>query len=192
MSKLRDAGRVEPQDRPAWAAWLAAHHDTSDGVWVRLDDRKAPGEKAHSYENAVCEALCWGWIDGQTRRDGPASLIWFSPRRPGSGWAATNKARIERLRAEGRLQPPGLAMVERARQDGSWTILDGPEAGFEPPALTAALDAEPVARAYWDELPSSARKYALTQIAIARREVTRSSRIAAIVAKCARQERPDR
>ncbi len=192
MSKLDDAGRVEPADRAAWAAWLARHHTSSDGTWVRLDDRKAPGADAHSYENAVCEALCWGWIDGQTRRAGDASLIWFSPRRPGSGWAATNKARIERLLDQGRMQPSGLAMIQRAQADGSWSVLDGPEAGVEPPGLAAALDADPAARAYWDGLPPSARKYALTQIALAKRDATRTSRIADVVSRCARQERPDR
>lgn len=192
MSKLDDAERVEPTDRRAWASWLEEHHDASGGVWVRLDQRKAPGTEAHSYENAVCEALCWGWIDGQTRTEPGASLIWFSPRRPRSGWAATNKARVERLLAEGRMRPAGIAMIERARADGSWTMLDGPEAGIEPPALAAALDDQPDARAFWDALPPSARKYALTQIATAKRDETRASRVHTIVRRCAAGERPDR
>ncbi|WP_375003728.1 YdeI family protein [Aeromicrobium sp. CTD01-1L150] len=192
MSKLEDAERLELPSRPAWGAWLTEHHDHSTGAWLRIDDRSAPGEDALSYENAVLEALCWGWIDGQTRTEGPASLIWFSPRRRGSPWAASNKARLELLAAQGRMQPAGIALVEAAKVDGSWTVLDGPEAGIEPPGLTEALDAAPPARSFWDALPPSARKYALTQVATAKRPATRASRIERIVQRCAAEERPDR
>ncbi|MGJ9412455.1 YdeI family protein [Aeromicrobium sp. CF4.19] len=192
MSARDTAERLEPASRGEWAAWLARHHTRGTGVWVRLDDRRAEGEDAHSYENAVLEALCWGWIDGQTRRDGPASLIWFSPRRARSGWAATNKARLEQLVAQDRMQPPGLAAVEAARANGSWTVLDGPEAGVVPPELSDALAAEPDAGEFWDALPPSARKYALSQVALAKRDVTRRSRVDRIVRQCANGERPDR
>ena len=188
----RSNERVEPRTRSEWGRWLAEHHADRPGVWLRIDARNAPGEDALSYENAVRELLCWGWVDGQTRRDAGVSLIWCCPRRPTSGWAATNKARVAELTEQGRMQEAGVAAVATARANGSWTVLDGPEAGIEPHDLTAALDAAPQARRYWDELPPSARKYALSQIAFAKREATRTARVEALVRRCAAHERPDR
>lgn len=192
MTRRQDGPRLEPATRTEWGTWLAEHHDDGAGTWLRVDDRSAEGVDALSYENVVREALCWGWIDGQTRRDGDASLIWCCPRRPSSGWAATNKARVAELIEQGRMQAPGLAAVELARLNGTWTLLDGPEAGHEPEELARALDATPDARVFWDALPRSARKAALTAVALARRESTRAARIEAIVDRCAAQERPDR
>ena len=188
----RSDERVEPRTRSEWGRWLAGHHAQRPGVWLRIDARNAVGEDALSYENAVRELLCWGWIDGQTRRDSGASLIWCCPRRPTSGWAATNKARVAELTEQGRMREPGLAAVDLARRNGTWTVLDGPEAGIEPPELATALDEEPRARAFWDALPRSARKVALTHIATAKRESTRLARIDGVVRRCAAHERPDR
>ena len=131
MTGRHDAVRLEPASRTEWGTWLADHHEDA-GVWLRVDDRSTEGEDALSYENVVREALCWGWIDGQTTRDGDASLIWCCPRRPTSGWAATNKARVAELIEQGRMRPPGLTAVELAQRNGTWTVLDGPEAGHEP------------------------------------------------------------
>ncbi len=88
------------------------------------------------------------------------------------------------------LAPAGIRMVEAAKADGSWTLLDGPEAGIEPPELTAALDAVPAAREQWDAFPPSVKKFGLTQIATAKRPATREARIAKIVADAAEGRRP--
>lgn len=191
MGVMDEAPVVAPRSAAAWGKWLREHHASSAGVWLRVDDRKAPGAEALSYENAVLEGLCWGWIDAQAKvsADG-ASLLWFSRRRPGSPWAATNKRRIDLLEATDRLQPPGRALVEAARADGSWTLLDGPEAGIEPSELAGALDAAPAARQHWDAFPPSARKQGLTQVALARRPETRARRIAKLVADAERDVRP--
>lgn len=191
---MDDAERLAPGSRSRWGAWLADHHADTRGVWLAVPDRVADGDDALSYENAVCEALCWGWIDGQARSGGGVggSVIWFSPRRPGSPWAASNRARAERLEAEGRMRPPGRALVDGARGDGSWTVLVGPENGVEPDALRRGLDADPAARAFWEALPRSVRLYALTQVATAKREETRLSRVEKLVAQCVAGERPDR
>lgn len=191
---MDEAERLAPGSRSRWGSWLAEHHADARGVWLEVPDRIAVGDDALSYEHAVCEALCWGWIDGQARSGGDAggSVIWFSPRRPRSPWAASNRARVERLEAEGSMRPPGRAVVEDARADGSWEVLVGPENGVEPDALRRGLDADPAARAFWEALPRSARLYALTQVATARREETRLSRIGRLVAQCAAGERPDR
>lgn len=193
MGVMDDAETVHPASAAAWGAWLEAHHADSSGVWLRIDDRTAPGDEVLSYENAVLEALCWGWIDGQARSHGlEGSRIWFSPRRARSGWAASNKARLERLLAEDRMRAPGLAVVEQARANGMWEVLDGPEALVEPDVLASALDATPAARDVWDALPASARKYTLTQVAMAQRDETKAARVARIVQRCAAGERPDR
>ncbi|MBN6191805.1 YdeI/OmpD-associated family protein [Aneurinibacillus sp. BA2021] len=143
------------------------------------------------YEDAVRQALCFGWIDGPVRSfDDQTNGQWFSPRRPGSGWAATNKARIAELEAAGLLAPAGVRALEVAKANGSWTLLDGPEAGIEPPELTAALDADPAARENWDAFPKSVKKFGLTHIAMAKRPETKAARIAKIVADAAEGKRP--
>ncbi|MEG9225873.1 YdeI/OmpD-associated family protein [Aeromicrobium sp. Sec7.5] len=192
MSVKDSAPVVHPTSAADWGSWLAEHHASSGGVWVRIDDRTGRDGRM-AYEDAVCEALCWGWIDGQTRSSAEeGSQIWFTRRQARSAWAATNKARVARLEAEGRLQPAGVAMIEAAEANGMWVVLDGPEAGIEPDELAAALDASPAAREFWDSLPRSARKFALTQVAMARRPETQTARIAKIVEQSAAGVRPDR
>ncbi|WP_229054131.1 YdeI family protein [Aeromicrobium sp. Leaf350] len=189
---IHDDAVVHPSSAEEWGAWLAQNHASARGVWVRIDDRTGRDGRL-SYEDSVCEALRWGWVDGQTRSGAElGSQIRFTPRRSRSAWAATNKARVARLEAEGRLQPPGVAVIAAAKANGMWSVLDGPEAGLEPAELTVALDAQPAARDFWDGLSVSARKYALTQIALARKDETRLARISKTVDQCAAGVRPDR
>lgn len=187
MSVLDDGDRISPADAASWRAWLDAHHATAAGVWV-LNVRGSSG--GLDYEDAVRQALCFGWIDGPVRSFPEGNGQWFSPRRPSSGWAATNKARLAELEAAGLMMPAGIRAVELAKTNGSWEMLDGPEAGIEPAELTAALDAVPAARASWDAFPKSVKKYGLTQIATAKRPQTRAARIAKIVADAAEGKRP--
>lgn len=192
MGALDDGERFRAADATAWRAWLEEHHERTTGVWL-LSVRGA--SDGVGYEDAVRQALCFGWIDGPVRvfgdgTDDRANGQWFSPRRPGSGWAATNKARIAELEAEGLLAPAGLRALDIAKANGSWTVLDGPEAGIEPDEFAAALDADPVARANWDAFPKSVKKFGLTHIAMAKRPETRSARIAKIVADAAEGKRP--
>lgn len=179
-----DAEEVLAGSAGEWAEWLAANHTRTTGVWL-VTWRPGHGPVL-TYEEAVVEALRFGWIDARTRpSDGIRTAQWFSPRRPGGTWAATNKARIARLEADGRLEPAGRRMVERAKADGSWTILDGPEAGIVPDDLAAAFEAHPGARATWDAFPASVRKAHLTWIALAKRPETRAQRIGIITVEAA-------
>jgi uncharacterized protein YdeI (YjbR/CyaY-like superfamily) len=190
VGALDDGVKVAAVDAAEWGRWLEENHTVSRGAWL-LRGRGADAGRYIEYEEAICEALCFGWIDGPVRVfDELSSGLWFAPRQPRSGWAATNKARIARLEAEGRLRPAGIRALEVARANGAWEILDGPEAGIEPEELTAALDAVPAARANWDAFPPSARKFGLTQIAMAVRTQTREARIAKIVADAAAGKRP--
>ncbi|OAN33052.1 YdeI/OmpD-associated family protein [Microbacterium sp. H83] len=189
MGALDEGERVSAADAAAWRAWLEEHHERGAGVW--LLSVRGGGAAGVGYDDAVRQALCFGWIDGPVRTfDDTTVGQWFSPRRRGSGWAATNKARLVDLEAAGLLAPAGIRVLEAAKADGSWTMLDGPEAGIEPEELTAALDAVPAARAHWDAFPKSVKKFGLTHIAMAKRAETRSARIAKIVADAAEGKRP--
>lgn len=190
MGTLEDGERVVAADADTWRAWLAANHGRSTGTWLI---RGRPGF-AHlhvAYEDAIRQALCFGWIDGPVRSfDEETGGLWFSPRRPSSGWAATNKARLIELEEAGLIEEAGRRAVEVAKANGSWTVLDRAEAMIEPPELAAALDAVPEARAGWDAFPASARKMGIANVDAARRPETRDARIAKIVADAAVGKRP--
>lgn len=189
MGALDDGERVSAADATAWRSWLEENHESASGVWL-LNVRGTAADGI-GYEDAVRHALCFGWIDGPVRTFPEGSVgQWFSSRRRGSGWAATNKARIAELETAGLLTPAGIRVIEAAKADGSWTVLDGPEAGIEPAEFTTALDAVPAARAAWDAFPKSVKKFGLTQIATAKRAETRAARIAKIVADAAEGRRP--
>ncbi len=176
-----DAERVEFATREEWRAWLAAHHDTASGAWV-VYFKKSARQPGPTYEDLIEEALCFGWIDGTLRPvDDRRTSLYFCPRRKGSIWAASNKARVERMRAEGLMTPAGEAAVSRAVADGSWTILDRSEALELPDELAQALAELPGAAAAFDALPASTRKQLIYSVDSAKRPETRQRRVAAAV-----------
>ncbi len=178
---MAEAERFHPDTIGQWHDWLAENHPQPEGVWLVLWRRES-GRAVLDYEETVLEALCFGWIDATTKViDDDRRMMWFSPRSPRSGWARTNKARVEMLEATGRMQPAGRALVDAARTSGTWTVLDDAEAGIEHPLLAKRLDADPAARAAWNALSPSVRKLHLTQIAMARQDTTRVRRIETIV-----------
>jgi uncharacterized protein YdeI (YjbR/CyaY-like superfamily) len=188
MGKFVDAPQVHAESRAAWRAWLAANHANSTGAWL-VSWRKGHGQKV-AYEDAVEEALCFGWIDGQAANvDERRSRQYYAPRKATSGWAATNKARVERLIADGRMAPAGLAAIERAKANGAWALFDEVEQGVIPDDLARALAAHPPAATSFEAFPSSARKSMLAWIALAKRPETRAKRILAIATGAARNER---
>ncbi|HSL97262.1 MAG TPA: YdeI/OmpD-associated family protein [Candidatus Deferrimicrobiaceae bacterium] len=190
MSRLDDAPLVQPEERASWRAWLEANHATAAGVWLVMW-RSGRGRGGLDYEAAIEEALCFGWVDGTAGRvDDERGKLYFAPRKPRSGWAATNKARVERLIAEGRMRPAGLAAIERAKANGAWELYDSVERLEIPDDLAAALAARPPAAATFAGFPPSVRKQALASVVLARRPETRARRIAAIAAAAARGERP--
>lgn len=179
----------EPEDRAAWRAWLSAHHGATSGTWLVLG-KKSAGPVNLTVDDAVEEALCFGWIDSRPRKlDGARSMLYFSPRRPGSGWSAVNKRRIERMQAAGQMTSAGQARIDAAQADGSWTRLDAVDALEVPPDLGAALGAEPGAQAQWDAFPPSARRGILERIAGARTAATREKRVIETATLAARGER---
>ena len=118
--------------------------------------RAGSGGPRISYEESVEQALCFGWVDSKGRSlDAERTMLWFAPRKRGSGWARTNKERIERLTAAGLMAPAGHAVIEAAKADGSWTLLDDVENLVVPDDLAAAFAAHPPAREHWDAFPRS-------------------------------------
>lgn len=159
-----------------WRDWLRAESATSDSVWLTVW-KQAAGPGKLNYEDAVLEALCVGWIDSTVNGfDEVSTLLLMARRKKGGVWSAPNKARIERLVAEGRMQPSGQAVIDAAIADGSWTILDPVEAMLEPDDLVAAIDAAGV-RARWDAWSPSRRKQVLYRLVLAKTAPTRARRI---------------
>ena len=177
-------------DVGAWRRWLDQHHAQSTGVWLVLAKQGATQPTRLTYDEALEEALRYGWIDGQLRRSDDATYSRrFTPRRAGSAWSKRNVAIIERLIGEGRMHAAGLAEVERARADGRWDAAYGGMRGSEVPAdLAAALRADPRAQAMFETLSSQNRYSVLYRIETAKRPDTRSRRIAQFVEMLARGE----
>lgn len=184
-----DAPRVHVERIEQWREWLADHHRTEQGVWL-VTWRRSTGRPAPSYEQQIEEALRVGWVDSTTKRlDDERTMLYFARRRPGSAWARTNKARVARLESEGRLLPAGRAVVDRARADGSWTVLDAVEDLVVPDDLAAAFDRHEGAREHWDRFPASARKQILWWIVQAKRPATRAERIEETARRAAQDQR---
>jgi len=189
MSALEDAPHVHADDRATWRAWLQANHAIATGAWL-VTWRQGSGRVGLDYEAAVEEALCFGWVDSTGGKvDDERGKLYFAPRKMRSPWAATNKARVARLIADGRMAPAGLAAIERAKANGSWEVLDSVERLEVPDDLAGALDRHPPAAANFAAFPPSARKMHLAWVAMAMRPETRAVRIAAIATAAARNER---
>ncbi len=184
-----DYPQVEVRSRAELRAWLEAHHATSSGAWI-VSFKKHVGE-AHVTAAAVCEAcLCFGWIDSVPRKlDADRTMLLCTPRKAARGWSRVNKDRVARLEAAGLLAPAGVRAVEAARASGTWTALDAVEELVEPDDLTAALDADPAARRFYDAFPRSAKRGILEWIGAAKRPETRAARIAETARLAAVNER---
>ena len=168
---------VHPLTRAEWRAWLEQHHADATGVWL-ITYKKATGKPRVAYEEAVEEALCFGWIDSKgSKLDAERTMLWFAPRKPGSGWSKPNKERVERLLGAGLITPAGLAKIAAAQEDGSWAALDAVEALQVPADLQVALAGNAAAQQHWEAFPRSAKRGILAWIASAKRPETRAKRI---------------
>jgi uncharacterized protein YdeI (YjbR/CyaY-like superfamily) len=174
---MNSAERVHIENRNEWRAWLEKNHERQGGIWL-VTFKKHCADKYVPYDDIVEEALCFGWIDSVTRKlDGDRSMLWLSPRKPGSGWSKLNKERVERTIAAGLMTPAGLEKIDAAKQDGSWNALDAIEALEIPSDLDEALASYPSARGNFDAFPRSVRRGILEWIATAKRPQTRAKRI---------------
>jgi uncharacterized protein YdeI (YjbR/CyaY-like superfamily) len=177
-------------DGAAWRGWLGEHHADPAGVWLVLAKKSTTDPTSLTYDQALDEALCHGWIDGQRRsRNETTFRQRFTPRRSRSPWSKRNVATIERLLSDGRMHAAGLLAVEEAKADGRWDAAYAGQATMKvPPDLDAALTAEPRAQAMFEILTSQNRYAVLYRIAQAKRDDTRTRRIHHFVAMLARGE----
>lgn len=189
MPPLEEAPLVHADDRAEWREWLDANHATARGAWL-VTWRPGSGRASLEYDGAVEEALCFGWVDSTAGQvDDERRKLYFAPRKPRSAWAASNKARVERLIAEGRMAAPGLAAIERAKANGSWEVLDSVERLEVPDDLASAMQTRPPAAVNFAAFPPSARKMLLAWVALARRPETRAARITEIAEAAAQNQR---
>jgi uncharacterized protein YdeI (YjbR/CyaY-like superfamily) len=158
-------------------------------VWL-ISFKKATGKARFQYEEAVEEALCFGWIDSKPRKlDEDRSMLWFAPRKAKTGWSRPNKERVARMVQQGLMAPAGLAKVTAAKADGSWSALDAVEDLEIPADLEIALAALPRAAENFDSFPRSAKRGILEWIANAKRAETRQARVAETARLASQNER---
>jgi uncharacterized protein YdeI (YjbR/CyaY-like superfamily) len=158
MGTERELPIVKAKDRRAWRRWLATNHARQDGAWLRFAKKSSPTPSV-TYAEAVDEALCFGWIDGQARGfDEHFYLQRFTPRRKRSKWSQINREKATRLIAEGRMQAPGLEQIEAARADGRWdAAYPAQSQATVPEDFQAALKANHGAKQFFETLTGSAR-----------------------------------
>lgn len=170
--------RVIICSRAEWRAWLAANHERTESIWL-VTYKKRSGMPYVPYSAVVEEALCFGWIDSRPNKlDEQRTMVLLSPRRAGSPWSKINKEKVARLIEEGLMTRAGLAKIERARADGSWSVLDDVEMLVIPDDLATALEDNPQAQQYFEAFGPSAKKGILQWIKSAKRQETRAKRIA--------------
>jgi len=174
---IHDREHLEVKSIRTLSAWYAKNHSTSQGLWV-VTDKKSSGEPAPTYDELVRLALCYGWIDSVPGKvDEFRTKLYFSPRKKGSGWSASNKARIKELLAAGKLKPSGLKIVDQAKADGSWSKLDSSETASVPKDLLAAFRKYQGSKANFDAFPAGVRRQILQWIDQAKTSATREKRI---------------
>ncbi len=180
----------DPKDQAHWRNWLEENHLTRNSVWLVFYS-KASGKNTLTWSEAVDQALCFGWIDSKKIKiDEETSHQFFSRRKAKSTWSKINKDKIERLTEMHLMAPAGLEIIEIAKQNGSWTMLDEVEELLVPEDLEKALKSYPDAEEYFLNLSKSTRKFMLTWILFAKRPETRQKRIEEIAEHASRRQKP--
>jgi len=175
---LEALARVEIESASGLRDWLYCHFAQQESIWLVSYKKSADPLRYVSYDTIVDEVICFGWIDSLPRKlDETRTMLLLSPRKPGSGWSAVNKDRVERMTAAQKMHPAGDAVVEIAKQDGSWDFLNDVNALIEPNDLTLSLNSIPDARENWDKFSRSSRRGILEWIKLSKRTETRAKRI---------------
>src|ERR1700730_17571792 len=178
--------RVRPKSRQAWRNWLEKNHSSSTGVWLGYA-KKHFRPPSLTYNDAVEEALCFGWIDSKINPiDDAFYMQMFTPRKLKSAWSALNKTRVERLLAAGLMAPAGLVVVKAAKNSGTWDATKHVEELTVPPDLEKAIKANPDASRHWVSYSASRRKGVLYRLAGAKRPDTRARYLQDIIENMAR------
>ena len=189
MMPLTPINAIYAESRAAWRQWLADHHATEKSVWIKLY-KKNSNTPSVTYDEAVDEALCFGWIDSSVRKgDDEYRLQYFAKRKPKSNWSRVNKAKVEKLIQAGLMTNAGMTMIDLAKKTGTWSALDEVENLTNPPDLQQALDVNPMAKGYFDAFPRSVKRGMLEWLLNAKTPETRAKRIHEILARAERNER---
>ncbi|SDK34669.1 Uncharacterized conserved protein YdeI, YjbR/CyaY-like superfamily, DUF1801 family [Catalinimonas alkaloidigena] len=163
--------------------WLLENHNQAESVWL-VKWKKGFGPTHISYDELVDELMCFGWVDSLPQSlDQQKTMLRIFPRHPASNWSKVNKERIARLTQEGRMEAPGLKMVEEAKQNGAWDFLNDVEQLVVPPDLEEAFKGDDKAKYYYDRFPNSSKRGILEWIKNAKQDSTRQKRIAETVKK---------
>jgi uncharacterized protein YdeI (YjbR/CyaY-like superfamily) len=173
-------------DRDAWRTWLGGNHASQTEAWLAILKKQTPRPGVY-YEEAVEEALCFGWIDGLMKST-PAGFYYlrFTPRKPGGVWSVSNQQRVERLLAQGKMTEAGMAKVREAKENGQWeAAIQREDTSSLPDDLRQALEAHPAAQASFEKYPASQKKQFLYWLSSAKTEPTRQKRIQQIVDRAA-------
>lgn len=182
-NKQQEILEIIVKNQTDWRKWLEENHLRADSIFLVLF-KKTSARRNLTTDEAIDEALCFGWIDSvPKKRDDESFCILFSKRNPKSNWSAVNKRKVESLLQSGRMQAEGLRMVELAKKTGTWTALDEVESLIVPPDLKQAFDALPQAFVYWEEFPRSVKRGILEWINNAKKPETRRARVEDTVQK---------
>jgi len=189
MSKINALPDFHPLTRKEWRDWLRENHDESPGIWF-VYYKKQTGKPRVTYDEAVEEALCFGWVDSLPRRvDENVSKLLFTPRKPKSVWSKLNKERVERLIENGLMTEVGLAKIEAAKRNGSWNALDASDNLEIPKDLAQAFKANKIAARNFTAFSDAVKRNILFWVGSAKRDETRATRIEKTVAMAARNQR---
>ena len=174
-SELRE---IHPKTRAGWRSWLEKNHAKCDGVWL-IYYRASTGKRRLSWEDAVREALCFGWIDSKVKPiDGERYKQIFTPRKPRSVWSKINKQHIAELTESDLMTDAGLRAVDVAKENGAWSLLEPVDALIVPADLESALRGSKRAREAYEALSNSAKRAVLYPLYSVKREETRAKRLA--------------
>lgn len=174
---------ITAQSAAEWRTWLAQNHATEKNVWLIIYHKKSD-KKSVYYDEAVDEAMCYGWVDSSIRkRDGESYYQYFSQRSPKSNWSRVNKEKIARLEKEGKMAEAGRTMVRIAKERGTWDALNDVENLVIPTDMQALFDKMPAAETHWQNFPRSTKRSILEWIFNAKRPATRAKRIREAVEK---------
>lgn len=179
-----------PGSQKEWRQWLSENHNSRESVWLILY-KKESGKPIISWSDAVDHALCFGWVDGKRKPFDEEKFLQFFCRRKSKGtWSKINKEKVQRLIAEGLMTQAGLDTIEKAKQNGSWTILDDVEELIIPEDLENEFHSHPGSKDYFLGLSKSVRKTILAWIVFAKREETRKKRITEVAELAAQKRKP--
>ncbi len=179
-----------PTSQAAWRAWLEENHGTRQSIWL-IYYKKKTNMPSLSWSDAVDEALCFGWIDSTAKPiDEDTYKQFFSKRKPNSVWSKVNKEKVQRLIEAELMREAGLACIEIAKQNGSWTILDEVEALIIPNDLETVFSQQEGSKEFFLSLSKSVRKAILQWLVLAKQPATRQRRIDEIVEKSAQKLKP--